>query len=406
MYQGFLSSSNQLDRCVFSRKSRKLFHNALNDARTTQAELINFQAKYHEELERLLEEIYPSDNENSDNNQDGSSGSNDISQYTARDGLSKGYSASGEEYFGNPPSIFLQTPSKKSRKSLTESIFHEMEEENYENEEKIPKKNYYKSNYTNTLKDLDREEEEEIEDREEDSEEEEYTENKRIVNSVSEKMVSEKESVINQNYHTNTNYGTNNSKGNNYHKFFSEKESKVFSEKDTYHVLQNFEKFSKINNNNNISAFQQNTLTTNSNNKKNLPSSFIGSYSKSNTSSYSKKPPFMIKSSSSSYNTVIKSKKPQFNEFMREALFTFDFDKPKEFKSFMPHNNMGIVIDRVNIDGILSGGLRMRGLSEGFEQKKKSLGTSNIANSSYFLKKKIEKEKNNLSSSEYDEPID
>ena len=140
--------------------------NALFNLKQIESQIIDIQDKYKDEIDRLLEIIYPpSDNENSDSGQfNDTSGTNNEhrsneskeSQYT-RD---VNYIKPGEEFMGNPPSIFLQTPSRKSRKSMTESIFHESDEEECDDK---PNNMKEKSNTADekTLNGLDMENDEE-----------------------------------------------------------------------------------------------------------------------------------------------------------------------------------------------------------------------------------------------------
>jgi len=153
--------------------------NALFNLKQIESQITDIQDKYKDEIDQLLEIIYsPSENENSDSGQfNDTSGTNNEhrsneskeSQYT-RD---VNYIKPGEEFMGNPPSIFLQTPSRKSRKSMTESIFHESDEEECDDK---PNNMKEKSKMADekTLNGLDMENDEEEErDEEEDSEEEE-----------------------------------------------------------------------------------------------------------------------------------------------------------------------------------------------------------------------------------------
>ena len=400
MYNGLLSSTNHLERRIFQRQNRNVYLNALVDLKRIEPEIIDFQYKYHDEIDKLLEEIYPaSDNENSDSNQiNDTSGPGTTehrsmeskeSQFT-RDAANLKNNGPQEEFLGSPPSIFLQTPTKKSRKSMTESIFHEASEEDYDEKHMTKTAKANDSKTDKTLNDLDMENDEEEEDDEEYSEEDESEKkgtNKHYSNTNTDK---EKESDRMTHNKNNTNSAYSQKALRSYQKFFSERESKLLSEKDTYHVLQNFDKMYKANNNT-----QQNTLTAQptSTLKKNT-NSYVGSYSisKSNSSSYPKMKNFFQKSSSSSHsNNVFRStmnKKPQYNEYLNLPLFAFDFDKPREFKLFLPHNNLGEVINRVQIDGLLRvskwGAIKIPDIDR---EKIKKLRTSNMANTSFSTKK-------------------
>ena len=288
-----------------------------------------------------------------------------------------------EEYFGSPPSIFLQTPSKKSRKSMTESIFHENEEEEegIDEQKPISRKNESKTEKTDkTLNDLEMENDEE-EDDEEDYDEDSDKKSKLSITG------SAKESARLSVSH---NFSANHSKKDlrSYQKFFSERESKMLSEKDTFHVLQNFEKMYRVNNGINTGTNQMNTLTAQVSNtmKKNVVSSIMGSYSmsKSNSSSYMKGRN-LVKNPGKNPFFSTNNRKPQYSEYLNFPLFAFDFDLMKEYKVFMPHNNMQRVVEKVKVDGLLRGG---KLFEEGGSMKKKSLRSSNIANTSFSSKKK------------------
>lgn len=108
----------------------------------------------------------------------------------------------------------------------------------------------------------------------------------------------------------------------------------------------------------------------------------------------------MAKSSSSSQFSgkafiPTKNKNAQYNDYINSPLFAFDFDKPKEFKNFMPHNNVGTVINRARIDGLLRrGALGLRQNSG--SKNKKSLASSNMANTSLSTKKQVYKDEATL----------
>lgn len=358
-------------------------------------QLLDFNFKYHDEIDRVLDEIYPSsDNEYSDPNQFNDSdgkGTYDYksleskeSKYTNNDQVNmKG--GKDEEFLGNPPSIFLQTPSKKSRKSMTESIFHETNDEGNEDDEKLEQQSRRKESKTDkTLNDLDIENEEVDEDEEYDDEEEKKGTSKQFFSTTNAIGTESRMSNTNFNAQSQTQKGGVRS----LQKFFSERESKVVSEKDTYHVLQNFEKMSKINNG--LTA----QMTSNSVKK----TSMVGSInSKSIASSNNNRKPILvgfgktISSSSNSNNVYIptRNKKTKHSDYLSSPLFAFDFDKPKEFRSFLPYNNMAKVIKRVEIDFMLKSGSKwglMRSRDEETERKNKSI-RSMAANTSLSSKK-------------------
>ena len=305
------------------------------------------------------------------------------------------YLKGGEEFIGNPPSIFLQTPNKKSRKSMTESIFHESDEEG--NSEDI--KGHSKTAGEKTINDIEIENED---GQEEDDEEEEFEEEseKKITSTyknhsvtTTEKRHSDKERqsdsarvvTMTQNL----------SRGQ--RKLFIEMGERMVSERDTFHVLQNFEKMYRVNNNATNTLTANQTYTTGSG-KKNV-SSYIGSYSKSNSSSYPKK--LMVKSSSSSFNSTGNRRTP-FNDYVSQPLFAFDFDRPKEFKGFLPHNNLEQVLRKAHIDGLLKK-VRNNNNNNTFGRmgnsktnKQSHGGTSNMANTSLSTtnkKKEYQEEK-------------
>ena len=357
-------------------------------------QLLDFNFKYHDEIDKVLDEIYPSsDNEYSDpnqfNNDSDGKGTYDYksmeskeSKYTNSDQVNMKV-GKDEEFIGNPPSIFLQTPSTKSRKSMTESIFHENNEEGNEDEEKTEQQSRRKESKTDkTLNDLDIDNEEVDEDEEYDDEEEKKGTAKQYFSTTN--AIGTESRISN----TNFNAQSQSQKGvRSLQKFFSERESKVISEKDTYHVLQNFEKMSKMNNGLNAQ------MTSNSVKK----TSMVGSVnSKSMASSNNYKKPILVglgktNSSLNSNNVYIptRNKKTKHSDYLSNPLFAFDFEKPKEFRSFLPYNNMTKVIKRVGIDLMLKSGSkwgRMRSPDEETEGKKKSI-RSMAANTSLSSKK-------------------
>ena len=350
-----------------------------------EAKLTDFQDKYRDEIDILMEIIYPpSENENSDTNQIiETSGTNEHksneskeSQYTnTRDQVN--YLRNAEEFLGNPPSIFLQTPSKKSRKSMTESIFHESDEE--AGSEDHPKRQSRTAD-EKTINDMEMEGENEEDDEEEEFEEESEKKGTSKLHSVTttEKRQSDKESARVVTMTQNLSKGQR--------KLFIELGERMVSEKDTFHVLQNFEKMYRVNNNNNVNTLtaNQNTYTTGSGKKNGT--SYAGTYTKSNSSSYPKK--LVIKSSSSSFNSAINRKTP-FNDYVSQPLFAFDFDKPKEFHAFLPHNNLDQVLRKAHVDGLL----KKSRMDRRSKTKQSHGGTSNMANTSLSTtnkKKEIE----------------
>lgn len=419
LLQSFVASCSHLDRRIFYRKPRKIHLHALYDQTFIENHLIDIQNKYKDEIEKLAEEMVASDdasdgqaNDSLGTNGDHRSYESKDSQYTytkdpVNSNINKLIPVAQEEFLGNPPSIFLQTPSKKSRKSMTESIFHENDEED-ESDERLFKNRLSKTDKTlndleleneneNPVADPDPGEEEDDEEYEEDESEKKTSKYFSITNTEGKKN-SEKDnktlsSAVNQNSNA-TPLNLSQKALRSYQKFFSERESKVISEKDTYHVLQNFEKMNKV--------MQQNSLTAGSANKKPIATSFVGSYSlsKSNSSSYPRGRTIMAKSSSSSQLSgkafiPTKNKNAQYNDYINSPLFAFDFDKPKEFKNFMPHNNVGTVINRARIDGLLRRGIL--GLRQNSDSKnKKSLASSNMANTSLSTKKQAYKDEPGL----------
>lgn len=407
IYRSFIKSCNHIERRIFQRKQRKVTINALKSIKTLEVRLLDFQDKYRDEIDLLLDIIYPpSENENSDTAQiNETSGTNEHksneskeSQYTNnRDPVN--YLKGAEEFLGNPPSIFLQTPSKKSRKSMTESIFHESDEEGNSED---PSKGHSKTAGEKTINDIEIENDNDQEDDDEEEEEFEEESEKKITSTyknhsvtTTEKRHSDKERQSDKESARVVTMTQNLSRGQ--RKLFMELGERMVSERDTFHVLQNFEKMYRVNNNviNTLTANQ--TFTTGSG-KKNV-NSYIGSYSKSNSSSYPKK--LMVKSSSSSFNSAINRRTP-FHDYVSQPLFAFDFDKPKEFKGFLPHNNLEQVLRKAHIDGLLkkvrnnnnnntSGRMRISKTN-----KQSHGGTSNMANTSLSTanKKKEYEEEN------------
>lgn len=394
IYRNLIKSCNHIERRIFQRKQRKVVVNALNSIKTLEARLLDFQDKYRDEIDLLLDLIYPpSENENSDtaqinetsgttNNEHRSNESKD-SQYTnSRDPVN--YLKGAEEFLGNPPSIFLQTPSKKSRKSMTESIFHESDEEGNSEERS---KGHSKTAGEKTIIDMEMENDNDRNEEEDDEEEEFEEESEKKITSTyknpsvtnTEKRHSDKERQSDKESARVVTMTQNLSRGQ--RKLFMEMGERMASERDTFHVLQNFEKMYRVNNNVNTLTANQ-TFTTGSG-KKNV-NSYIGSYTKSNSSSYPKK--LMAKSSSSSFNSAINRRTP-YNDYVSRPLFAFDFDRPKEFKGFLPHNNLEQVLRKAHIDGLLkkvrNNNNNTFGRMRNSKTNKQSHGgTSNMANTS------------------------
>jgi len=414
IFEDFFSSLNHIDRRIFQRKTRNT-QNALFNLKEIESQLIDFNDKYQDEINRVLDEIYPSsDNEYSDSNPinetEGKGGTNDYRSMESKDSKYTNDQVNmknkEEEFLGNPPSIFLQSPTKKSRKSMTESIFHEAEEQAREDEEDddTNNNNNLSNNYTNNKRKESKTEKTlnglELENEAEDFEEYEEIESEKKGTSKHFTATNE-ESVAQSINQMNTVGQSISQKGlRSYQKFFSERESKIVSEKDTFHVLQNFEKMSKVANNNNNTHHTSTAQQTGggSMNKK----SYIGSYSnsKSISSTYKKPAGYLVKSNSSSHSNnnggyiSTRNKKTKHSDYLSQPLFAFDFDKPKEFRAFLPHNNLGKVIKKVEIDVLLRSVRlgRVRVPTEETEGKKKSMRVSNLANTSLSTKKKDLKE--------------
>lgn len=407
IFQNIIASNPHIERRVFQRKPRKIFLCALNDQKYIENQMLEFQDKYKDEIDKVIEEMSPSDdgsdynfNESMGTGEHKSSESKD-SQYTYnKDQVNstsnyKTASVIPEEFFGSPPSIFLQTP-QKNRKSVTESIFHEDDEEDMEDRSSkmpISKNTYNDFELENENENYPQEYYEEEDDSEEEDESEKKTSKNASMICTDKKEKLEKGSkTLTSLLHQNTNFSQKEKGGfRSIQRIFTERDSKIISEKDTYHMLQNLDKMNRI------------ASMTAGSVKKSMGTSVIGSHSmsKSNSSSYPRGRTLMIKSSSntssqgnSNMNAFFSSKnrKIQFKEYLKHPLFAFDFDKPKEFKSFMPHNNMGKVVKTAQIDEILRGDFhKFR-----FEVKKtkRSFTTSNAANTSLSAKKMSEKDDN------------
>lgn len=330
-----ISSSKNLARRIIFRKTRKVQINALCDSIKIESKALDFQNKNKETIEKIAEEFFyqSSDNENeSFENLDFSnvktrkSIENEIENIKSRDSVNLKI---GEDLLmANPPSIFLQSPTKKSRRSLTESIFYENEEEDddddSEQENEFQKIN---SRVKNTLADFESSYNEE--NKEEQSEEIEKPASK--ITSVAN---SEKHLLTTSNLYMSS-YNMSQSKltRTNGPRSLSETESKM----DTIDALQNLEKMKKE--------------------KKKIPNEKSSLFT--NTHTFTRGKSFGV--STKSYNSMRgftcyrrRKKGKNIRDMLSDELFYLDFDKQKEFKNFFPHNNASNVVQKVKIDKLLN----------------------------------------------------
>lgn len=433
------------------RQRRKLYHrstvrslNSLKDLPKIQEHAWLILEKHAESISLLLDDIYPSSEYENYNEKDpvttsnnDSSDSNavlqnfDKSLTDSKD--SKGELTSNinekkpaveEQNLMNPPSIFLQ-PSLKSKRKSTGSIFEERKDE----EESL-------GNIPNEIQDVSENSEERGEEEEqmglpssnklfineEEKKKSEKTLNneeiskqtlsdKTLVNMQDDKKIvkgsnssslpSEKFYSEKDNSSINVNSMKNNSKvKSELQKYLSsERDSKFFTEKDTMHLLQNFDKLEKkalLDRLNSYSHKTSNTTHASGENKRNLQSIF--SYSKS-TSYISSMHKLKKKRNNSTFSLTFRSthnKKTNYSDYLKNTLFWYDFEKMAEFKSYFPHNNVENVVKVIRGNNILKvfGKYQFDVEEERkfIENLKKSI-QSNQANTSYSSKKTSQKTK-------------
>lgn len=410
-----IAQSRLQNRKPFPRStvsSRRYFH-SLKDLHKIQEHAWLLLEKHQESITELLDDIYPSsecDNsyEKSDPittsyNETSDLCPNDKSFAESKD--SKGdlnsYEIKTNEGLNNPPSIFLQTT--KKRKS-TGSIF----EERNEDEEEVPNENGEESDNEGpvSLKMV--------------SEEEKKKSEKTLINEdVSRPYLSEGNLINNQNnYEERKNIKGRNSSSIPSDKFYSEKDSSInansikynnrfkdlqkiissdrdsrfFTEKDTMHLLQNFDKLEKKVNIDHLNSSSHKTITNTTHgsaDKRNLQS--ILSYSKS-TSFISSKLKQMKKR-----NTLVSSnfyasksnhnKNVDHSEYLKHPLFCYDFERMAKFDNYFPHNNVQNVVKIMKGNNILRIFNDYSQLGQRYIADLKKSVQSNQANTSYSSKK-------------------
>lgn len=432
------------------RQRRKLYHrstvrsfNSLKDLPKIQEHAWLILEKHAESISLLLDDIYPSseyenynekdpvttsNNDSSDSNAvlqnfDKSLTDSKDSKCELTSNINEKKQGGEEQNLMNPPSIFLQ-PSAKSKRKSTGSIFEERKDE----EESL-------GNIPNEIQDASENSDEKEEEEEQMAlpstnklfiSEEEKKKSERTLNNEeiskqtlsdktllntqdekkivkgsnssslpSEKFYSEKDSSIN------VNSMKNNSKvKSELIKYLSsERDSKFFTEKDTMHLLQNFDKLEKkalLDRLNSYSHKTSNTTHGSGENKRNLQSIF--SYSKS-TSYISSMNKLKKKRNNSTYSLTFRpthNKKTNYSDYLKNTLFWYDFEKMAEYKSYFPHNNVENVVKVIRGNNILKVFGKFQfdiGEEKKFIENLKKSIQSNQANTSYSSKKTSQKSK-------------
>jgi len=415
-------------RKIYRRVSHSHFH-SLKDLIRIQEHAWLILEKHQESVSLLLDDMYPSSEcgDNTDNqlnapltNSNESDGNTPNPEKTISEPKdSKGELASPsvadkkneDPGLINPPSIFLQATMKNKRKS-TGSIFEERlkedeldianeGDEEYENEvmpsSELPEEEKKKSEKTLNNEDNSKQ-------TLSDGNMNFYNDEKKNTNKLnssslpSDKFYSEKDSSIN------VNSFKNNSRAKEMQKILSnDRESKNFSEKDTMHLLQNFDKLEKralldrLN-----STSHKTTNTTHLSEKRNIQSIF--SYSKS-TSYITSLHKFLKKRNTTTCSSLYKSthnKKANYSDYLKNTLFWYDFEKMAQFENYFPHNNMENVVKVIKGNNFLRI-LKMNDLKYITEFKKSF--HSNQANTSYSSKKTSQKSKAKQSMKSNEEEI-
>ena len=290
------------------------------------------------------------------------------------------------------PTIFLQ----KNKRKSTGSIFEEKreEEESINDEDDEEDEDQYISSKLSEEKKTSEEKKRSEKNLEENirqisSEnnlniEDNYRRINKAMNSSSlpsDKFYSEKDSSINVNSLKNT-------RTKDLHKFLSsERDSKFFTEKDTMHFLQNFDKLEKkaiLDRLNSSTHKTTNTTTYHSVEKRNRPSS-----TNTKSTSYISSMHKLLKKRNTGIPSPYKSthnRKANYSDYLKNTLFWYDFEKMANFENYFPHNNMRNVIKNIRSTGILRFFKDQRYIQE----VKKSFH-SNLANTSYSSKKTTQK---------------
>ena len=357
---------------IFSRifrnsapQPRKLYYraihakyNSLKNLNSIQEQAWLILEKHHESISMLLDDIYPSSECDNSNERDPVSNSaNDTTEQNipektmteSKESKAELLAQNGEKEQGiiNPPSIFLQ-PSLKNKRKSTGSIFEERQKEDSGDideesnvdiaEEDIENEVGYVS--SKLLQEEEKKKSEKTLNIDENSKQTSsdnnlnsgngnynsnnmYLEEKKIIKGVnssslpSDKFYSEKDSSINVN-----SFKNNNSRIKEMQKVSSsDRESKFFTEKDTVHLLQNFDKLEKkafldrLN-----SSSHKTTNTTHISEKRNLASIFSYSKSTSYISSLHK----LLRKRNTSINTsqykATHNKKANYSDYLRYPL--------------------------------------------------------------------------------------
>lgn len=397
-----MTSQASMKRCICFRRGRQI-KNSLKNLPEIRSKALVFQKKNQEEIVNLWMQydLKSEIHENSDSNENNSD-SFEHSAYTSFTKMPKNnqnhnnnnininknlnennsnkiinINNSNEGMIANPPSIFLQSSTKKSRLSLTESIFQEDDEENSKLAFKKQKSEELHNDKKDSINNINNSSDEEVEEfdnseeeEDEDEDEEESIEEKSKVSKLktisykdeTSRMISPTSNIYSHTNMTNPRENINKS----YRKSFSER---INSEKDTSCLLRNLDKLNKINNIESKSSSGINNLFQSKSTFKSSASSFKKNYFTNTLSNNSfvksrtgtsgiylrmKKNP--KKSSSSTLNSNMQNmikKNQNIKKSNNICLFEFTFDKPKEFQTFFPHNNITKVVRETNIDSIL-----------------------------------------------------
>lgn len=325
-----------MNRHVISRKRKKV-QNALKNKNEIEAKVSNFQNKNNEELVRLVD-IFSKAESHDFNDLLENTESNTFTTYSK-------ILKDNDEFLISPSSMFRQN-SKKSRKSLDESIFLESDSDSKDIQEFTD----YKEK-TNKMNIENSEDEDNSDSEEDDSDDEKEKPLNLDKNPSAEKETSNVPSLTSNVNKT-------------YRKSFSER---LNTENDTSLLLKNIDQFNRVGTNNDSDSryYQPSTFKSSMSSFKKTfnaktTSNISNLKSRSNNSGFfAKIMGDKIKNSNSTLiaghnsNTSSNPKKSFNNGANRHKLFAFDFDKPKEFKFFFPYNNISEVINEAKINTIL-----------------------------------------------------
>lgn len=293
----------------------------MSDSKKIGGKVLDFQNKNKEIIDKFLEDFCEFDYNDNDSSQNIEALKPRKSEETDKEG----------EFVANPPSIFLQSPSEKKSKSMTESIFKEEEFEGSSNDEdssdEDKESDKLKPKYT-----LDLESSNNYEDKEEIKDESESIQKQ--TSKIASMCSSDRGFLTNTNIFSSCLYPSQTKSLKSYQKTISESDGKF----DTIEALQNMKKnmLDKRKSFNEKSPFSSFTQTQNKGKQMSLLNK--AGFSHTRTSFYRR-----------GQKRILNEK-----EFLMEEIFTMDFDRPKEYKNFLPHNNLHKVIKKIKIDKLLN----------------------------------------------------